>query len=160
MRIEAELSKRGLKLPDIHKPPPGVHFSFEWVRVHGKTVYVSGHGPLKSDGSPLGPFGRVPSQVSIEDATGSARQAALSMLSSLKRELGDLDRVTSWLRVRGLVNADPGFSLMTNVINGFSGRILELYGPEAGRHARSAIGVAALPLNFPVVVEAIVAIDD
>lgn len=159
MKIEQALEKRGLQLPDVHKPPKGVHFSFEWVRAHGKTLYVSGHGPLRPDGSPLGPFGRVPSQVSIADATGSARQTALSMLASLKRELGDLDRVTAWLRVRGLVNSDPGFSLMTNVINGFSDRILELYGPEAGRHARSAIGVAALPLNFPVVVEAILGID-
>lgn len=159
MRIEQALEKRGLRLPEIHRPPKGVQFSFQWVRAHGKTLYVSDHGPLKADGTPLGPFGKVPSRVSIEEATGSARQTALSMLASLKRELGDLDRVTAWLKVRGFVNADPGFSLSTNVINGFSDRILELYGPEAGRHARSAMGVASLPLDFPVVVEAVVAID-
>ena len=76
------------------------------------------------------------------------------MLGSLKRELGDLDRVGAWLRVFGMVNSAPGFDRQPNVINGFSDLILELYGPEAGDHARSAVGLAELPLGLPVEIEA------
>src|SRR5215475_1601857 len=78
---------------------------------------------------------------------------------SLWRALGDLDRITAWLRVFGMVNAAPGFNRTPAVINGFSDLILELWGPEAGPHARSAIGVAELPFNIPVEVEAEVAVD-
>ena len=88
----------------------------------------------------------------------SARQTALAVLSDLKRELGDLDRVTAWLRVFGMVNVAPGFLMPPAVVNGFSDLILELYGPTAGPHARSAIGVAVLPFNLPVDIEAEVAI--
>ncbi|MGH2515237.1 MAG: RidA family protein, partial [Ktedonobacterales bacterium] len=83
-----------------------------------------------------------------------ARLTALSMLGSVKREIGDLDRVVAWLRVFGMVNVAPDFTATPAVVNGFSDLILTLYGPEAGRHARSAIGVAALPFGMPVEVEA------
>jgi enamine deaminase RidA (YjgF/YER057c/UK114 family) len=76
------------------------------------------------------------------------------MLASLKRELGDLDRVLAWLRVFGMVNSAPGFDRQPNVINGFSDLILQLYGPEPGDHARSAVGMAELPLGVPVEIEA------
>jgi YjgF/chorismate_mutase-like, putative endoribonuclease len=76
------------------------------------------------------------------------------MLSSLKRALGDLDRVTAWLMVYGMVNAEPGYPQTTNAINGFSDLILELYGPEVGEHARVTVGMATLPLNSAVVVAA------
>ncbi len=76
------------------------------------------------------------------------------MLGSLKRELGGLDRGSGWLVVHGMVNAAPDFRGTTNVINGFSDLILELYGPEAGDHARSAVGLAELPLGLPVEIEA------
>jgi hypothetical protein len=79
-------------------------------------------------------------------------------VEALQRELGDLDRVTAWLMVYGLVNADPDFTLTTNVINGFSDLILEVYGPEAGMHARMAPGLATLPLGVPVTIAAEVAI--
>jgi hypothetical protein len=93
-----------------------------------------------------------------EQGYEAARLSALTVLSSLKRELGDLDRVTAWLMVYGLVNADPDFTLTTNVINGFSDLILEVYGPEAGMHARMAPGLATLPLGVPVTIAAEVAI--
>ena len=80
------------------------------------------------------------------------------MLASLKRELGDLDRVDAWLRVFGMVNAAPWFSQQPAVINGFSDLILELYGPQRGSHARSAVGMAALPFDMPVEIEAEVAL--
>ena len=76
------------------------------------------------------------------------------MLGTLKRELGDLDRVAAWLRVFGMVNSAPGFDQQPRVINGFSDLILELYGPEKGGHARSAVGMAELPFGFPVEIEA------
>jgi enamine deaminase RidA (YjgF/YER057c/UK114 family) len=81
------------------------------------------------------------------------------VLASLQRALGDLDRITAWLRVFGMVNTAPGFNQTPAVINGFSDLIVELWGPEAGPHARSAIGVAALPFDIPVEVEAEVAVD-
>ena len=78
----------------------------------------------------------------------------MPMLGTLKRALGDLDRVSAWLRVFGMVNSAPGFDRQPNVINGFSDLILELYGPEEGDHARSTVSMAGLPLGMPVEVEA------
>jgi enamine deaminase RidA (YjgF/YER057c/UK114 family) len=154
MQIEAKLAALGLVLPDEAKVPPGITTSFAWVRLRGNRAYISGHGPLNPDGSVAGPYGKVGVDVSPEDAYQSARLAALAVLGSLKRALGDLDRVTAWLMVNGMVNAIPGSSASTNAINGFSDLILELYGPEIGQHARTAVGMAALPLNLPIVVAA------
>jgi hypothetical protein len=92
--------------------------------------------------------------VSLEEAQEAARNTALSMLASIKRELGDLDRVTAWLMVYGMVNAETGYPQTTNAINGFSDLILELYGSEVGQHARTAVGMATLPLNNAVVIAA------
>jgi enamine deaminase RidA (YjgF/YER057c/UK114 family) len=158
MRVEAKLEERGLALPEPAKLPPGVQASFAWVRLYGDRVYVSGHGPLAPDGTPAGPFGKVGAEVSPEQGYEAARSTALSVLSSLKRELGDLDRVSAWLTVHGMVNAAPEFTQTTNVINGFSDLIVELYGAEAGIHARMAPGLVTLPLGLPVVIGAEVAI--
>lgn len=152
-RIEAKLEAMGLTLPE-QTVSPGMKLRFKWVRVHGNRAYVSGHGPLNLDGSVAGPLGKVGQEVTPEQAYQSARLVALAVLGSLKRELGDLDRVTAWLRVFGMVNAAPGFNQTPPVINGFSDLIMELYGDEAGTHARSAVGVAALPFNIPVEIEA------
>ncbi|MBV9359456.1 MAG: RidA family protein, partial [Chloroflexi bacterium] len=89
----------------------------------------------------------------------SARLVCLAMLGSLKRTLGDLDRVSAWLRVFGMVNSAPAFGGQPGVINGCSDLLLELYGGEAGQHARSAVGMAALPFNIPVEIEAEVEVD-
>jgi hypothetical protein len=78
---------------------------------------------------------------------------ALSILGSLKRALGDLDRIGTWSRVFGMVNSAPGFNQQPSVINGFSELILEVFGPVAGAHCRSAVGLAELPFNIPVEVE-------
>jgi enamine deaminase RidA (YjgF/YER057c/UK114 family) len=106
-----------------------------------------------------GPFGKVGDQVTPEQAYQAARLTALAVLASLKHELGDLDRITAWLRVFGMVNAAPGFTNTPTVVNGFSDLILALWGPEAGSHARSAVGLAELPFGIPVEIEAEVAID-
>jgi len=158
MEVEATLQSLGLVLPAPAKLPPGVEVPFAWVRIFGDRAYVSGHGPLAPDGSPAGPFGRVGAEVSAEEAYAAARSATLAILSSLKRRLGDLDRVVGWLMVSGMINVAPGFTQTTNVINGCSDLLLKLYGPEAGHHARTAIGMAQLPLNLPVVIAAEVGI--
>ena len=160
MKVEQKLDELGLALPGPAKVPPGLVLPFAWVRVRGNRAYVSGHVPLNPDGSVAGPLGKIGAGVSEEQGYEAARLAALSMLGSLKRELGDLDRVGAWLRVFGMVNSAPGFGRQPNVINGFSDLILELYGPEAGDHARSAVGMAELPLGVPVEVEAEIEISE
>ena len=173
-QIETKLDALGLKIPERLKVPPNVKTPSTWVRVRGDKAYISGHGPQNPDGSIAGPFGKVvgvgqevgggggggvEEQVSVEQAYESAKLAGLSILGSLKRELGRLDRVTAWLQVRGMVNTVQGFTQTADVINGFSDLILTLYGPEVGIHARSAIGVQALPLGLPVIIEGLIEID-
>jgi enamine deaminase RidA (YjgF/YER057c/UK114 family) len=158
MQVEARLEAMGLILPEAPQVPLGMRLSFDWVRVHADRAYISGHGPQNPNGTVDGPFGKVEEEVSPDQAYQAARQTALSVLGSLKRELGDLDRVTAWLIVHGMVNTVSGSVASTNVINGFSDLILELYGPVIGRHARTAVGVASLPLNLCVVVAAEIAI--
>src|SRR5918992_212786 len=158
MRIEAKLEKLGLVLPEPMRVPPELRMPFSWVRVRGDRAYVSGHIALNPDGSVAEPLGKVGAEVSAEEGYESARGVALAHLASLKRALGDLDRVTAWLRVFAMVNAAPGFNETPRVANGYSDLILELYGPEVGMHARSSIGMM-LPLNAPVNCEAEVEID-
>lgn len=154
MQIEAKLEALGLVLPVPIKTPPGVRLPFASVRTHGNRAYISGHGPQLPDGSLAQPLGKVGAEVSLEEGYYAARLTALSILANLKRELGDLDRVTAWLRVFGMVNSAPGFTRQPAVINGFSDLILELYGTEVGQHARSATGMAELPFRLPVEIEA------
>jgi enamine deaminase RidA (YjgF/YER057c/UK114 family) len=154
MEVEARLEQLGLVLPEPMQGPPGLHLPFSWVRVRADRVYVSGHGAQNPDGSLAGPFGKVGAEVSLEQGYEAARLTALSVLANLKRALGDLDRVSAWLRVFGMVNSAPGFTQQPNVINGFSDLIIEVYGREAGDHARSAVGMAELPLDLPVEIEA------
>jgi enamine deaminase RidA (YjgF/YER057c/UK114 family) len=157
--VEAKLEELGLALPEPVRPPAGVRLPFSLARVSGNRVYLSGHGPQAPNGSLAPPLGKVGAEVSPEQGYEAARLTALSILGTLKRELGDLDRVTSWLRVFGMVNSAPSFTDQPSVINGFSDLILELYGPEAGAHARSAVGMAELPFGIPVEIEAEAAID-
>jgi enamine deaminase RidA (YjgF/YER057c/UK114 family) len=151
-RIAGRLAALGLSLPAPFAAPPGVEFRFDLVRVSGGHAYVSGHGPL--DCSEVLVRGKVGAEVTPVQAYDAARLTALSVLTSLERELGDLDRVKSWVKLLGLVNCAPGFSALPGVVNGFSDLVLEVWG-DAGRHARSAIGVAELPFDIPVEVEAI-----
>ena len=152
--IETRLNELGLTLPASPKLPPGVTISFEWVRIRGNRAFVSGHGPLAPDGTPAGPFGKVPSEVPLEEAQESARLTALAVIAGLREAIGDLDRIASWAMVNGFVNADPGFAQTTLVLNPFSDLILDVFGRDIGGHARTAIGVATVPLNLPLVVSA------
>ena len=96
--------------------------------------------------------------MSVEQGYESAKLACLSMLGSLKHELGRLDKVAAWLQVRVMINTVEGFTKTADVADGFSDLVLTLYGQEVGMHARSAVGVQALPLNLPVIVDAVVEI--
>jgi enamine deaminase RidA (YjgF/YER057c/UK114 family) len=151
--IDDRLGELGLVLPAPMTGPAGARLPFESVRVHGGLAYVSGHGPF--DGERQLAIGRVGAEVTVEQAYAAARATGLSMLASLRRELGDLDRVTAWLKVLGFVCCAEGFNATPAVINGFSDLILELWG-DGGRHARSAIGAGELPFGMPVEVEAVV----
>jgi len=160
-KIEEKLKALKLSLPEPIKSSPDMKMPPSWIRVRGNKAFISGHGPQNPDGSIAGPFGKVGSQdVTLEQAYRAARLATLSILGTLKRELGDLDRVTAWLIVNGFVNVAPGFTQTTAVINGCSELILELYGPEMGQHARTAMGVAATPFGVPVIIAAEVEIDN
>ena len=158
-KIEARLAQLGLTLPPEVTPPPGVVLPFRFVRIIGNRALISGHSPQAADGSVAGPLGKVGRELTLEQGYEAARLTALSMLGSLQRELGDLDRVKNWVRVFGMVNSAPGFIRQPAVINGCSDLILQLWGDDAGAHARSAVGMAELPFGIPVEIEGQVEID-
>jgi enamine deaminase RidA (YjgF/YER057c/UK114 family) len=126
------------------------------VRIVDCYAYVSGH--TATDGSERLIRGKIGAELTEQQGQKAAHLAALSMIASLKRELGDLDRLSSWVKVLGFVNCASGFSATPLVLNGFSDAIIQIWG-ERGRHARSAVGVAELPFDVPVEIEAIVEIE-
>lgn len=151
--IEQRLQDLGIVLPQPLQLPPGVVLPFPWVRVVGPRALFSGHGPTNEDGSLAQPLGKVGLDVTPEQAYRAARLTGLAVLGSLQRTLGSLDRIAAWVRVFGMVNTAPGFRSMPAVINGFTDLILEVFGPEVGVHARSAVGLAELPFDIPVEIE-------
>lgn len=154
MTVERRLAELGLALPAPLQVPAGVKLPFAWVHVVGTRVFVSGHGPTDAEGALARPLGKVGAEVTLEQGYAAARLTALAMLGSLKRAIDDLERIERWARVFGMVNSAPGFNRQPAVINGFSDLILEVFGPERGRHARSAVGMAELPFGIPVEIEA------
>ncbi len=152
-RIEHRLRELGLILPPPLQPPAGVVLPFQFVRIVGNRALIAGHGPQAPDGSIAQPLGKVGREISLEEGYEAARHTALSILGSLQRALGDLDRITAWSRVFGMVNSAPGFNRQPSVINGFSELILDVFGPQVGAHSRSAVGMAELPFNIPVEIE-------
>ncbi len=153
-RIEQRIDELGLVLPEPLRIPPGLKVPIVMVRVLGKRVLVSGHGPQEADGSIAEPLGQLGAEVTVEQGVEAARKVALAMLGSIQREIGDLDRIDCWAKVFGMVNSAPGFTGQATVINGFSEQIVEIFGEECGVATRSAVGMAALPFGIPVEVEA------
>lgn len=153
-RIEERLIALGLRLPPTPKAPSGAVLPFEFVRIIGRRALISGHGPQAPDGSFAKPLGKLGREVTLEQGYIAARLTGLSILGSLQRAIGDLDRIAAWVRVFGMVNSAPGFNQQPSVINGFSDLILELFGPVTGAHSRSAVGLAELPWDIPVEIEA------
>jgi enamine deaminase RidA (YjgF/YER057c/UK114 family) len=155
-RIEDRLAELGLELPRPLEAPPGVEFKFDLVRVSGAHAYVSGQLPV--DGADVLVRGRVGAELTLEQGYEAARLVGLSMFAALKADLGELDRVTRWVKALGLVQCAPGFDKPPAVVNGFTDLVLEVWG-DAGRHSRSAIGAGQLPFDVPVEVEAVVEVD-
>lgn len=156
---EQRLAELGLTLPSPLNIPSGLHIPFTFVNVRGRRVSISGHPKQSCDGKIAGPFGKVGQDLTTETAQEAARDIGLSVLSNLKHEIGDLSRVTGWNRVFGMVNSALDYSEQHLVINGFSDLIIDVFGKNVGRHARSAIGLAGLPMNFAIEIEAELEID-
>lgn len=146
--IEAQLKKLGLELP----PPPPPGGIYHPVVIAGNMLYVSGQAPIRQDGSKI--TGTVGKDISIEDAKLAARQTGLTMLATIKSEIGDLDRIKRLVKTLGMVNCEPGFGNQPQVINGFSELWVELLGEQDGKGARSAVGMI-LPGSIAVEIEAI-----
>ena len=153
MGAEARLAELGIELPE---PLPAVA-SYTQARVYGDTVYLSGHGPVKLDKTGM-ITGKVGGGVTAEEGREAARLTGLHLLASLRAEIGSLDRVTAVVKLLGMVNCAPGFTNTPEVINGCSDLLIEVFGEEIGRHARSAVGVAELPFDLTVEAELIVGI--
>jgi enamine deaminase RidA (YjgF/YER057c/UK114 family) len=147
--IEARLAALGLELPPAPKPG-GV---YKPVVIAGSLAHVSGHGPLRPDGSYI--TGRVGADLDIEGGREAARCTALAMLSSLKAALGSLDRVARVVKLLGMVQATPEFGDHPAVINGCSELFADLLGPDRGIGARSAVGLLSLPRGIAVEIEGI-----
>jgi len=154
MAPDERIDELKLVLPAPIKLPPNVQLPFSWVRVRGDRAFVSGHIALNPDGSIYDITGKVGAGVSIDQGYQAARLTGLAILSSLRRELGSLNRVSAWLRVFGMINTAPGFVQTPAIINGFSDLIIDVFGAERGDHSRSAVGLAELPFGAPVEIEA------
>jgi enamine deaminase RidA (YjgF/YER057c/UK114 family) len=148
MNAEARLAELKLTLPDA-APPVGNYAAH--VRT-GKLVFLSGQLPVRADGTRV--EGKVAVDVSLDEAYDASRMAAMGILARLRAATGSLDRVVRCVKLTGFVNAPADFTDHPRVINGCSDLLVEVFG-EAGKHARSAIGVASLPFNCPVEIEAI-----
>lgn len=150
--VEARLVELGIELPDV-APPVAAYVP---AVVTGSYVYTSGQLPFAGGALPTtGKVGDGPGLVAADDAKGYARTCVLNALAAVRAELGSLDRVTRVVKLVGFVASDPSFTGQPGVINGASELLGELFG-EAGRHARSAVGVAVLPLDSPVELELVV----
>jgi enamine deaminase RidA (YjgF/YER057c/UK114 family) len=153
MSAENRLTELKLELPPAPKPA-GV---YKPVVIVGNHVYVSGHGPLKSDRTLL--TGRVGADLDLEAGQAAARQVGLAILATLRADLGSLNRIKRVIKILGMVNATPDFQEHPAVINGCSQLFADIFGSENGIGARSAVGMGSLPGNIAVEVEAIFEID-
>ena len=153
MQIEARLKEMGIELPPAVTP---VANYVPAVRT-GNLVFLSGHGPFNKGGSLI--TGKVGLELTVEEGYQAARRVAIGLLGSLKAEIGDLDRVKRVLKLLGMVNCAPDFTDQPKVINGASDFLVEVFG-DKGKHARSAVGMNALPMNIAVEIEMIVEVED
>jgi enamine deaminase RidA (YjgF/YER057c/UK114 family) len=158
MSVEKKLAELGLELPAPLKVPEGLRLPYTAVRIHNNIAYISGNLPLTSHGTLLQPLGKVGRDVSLAQASLAARAAGLSIFSSLKRAIDNLDRIESWISLFGIVNGTDSFDQHPKVINGCSDLLIEVLGFERGAHSRTAMGGGSLPFNVPVEIEATVAL--
>ncbi len=151
--IEQRLKELGIQL---RTPTPPVA-NFVHAVSSGNLVFLAGHGPLKPDGTWV--TGKVGRDIDIESAKESARLTAINLLSSLKTEIGNLNKVKRIVKVLGMVNSDESFTDQPQVINGCSDLLVSIFG-DRGRHARAAVGMVSLPFGIPVEIEMIIEVED
>lgn len=151
MTPEQRLEKMGLKLPEV--PVPVANY-VPW-RFAGNLLYLSGQGPKRADGTYK--IGRLGRDMSVEEAYQEARLTGLNLLAAAKAATGDLSRIEVVIKLLGMVNAEPDFSDHPKVINGCSDLFVDVLG-DAGRHARSAVGMGSLPNRMAVEIEVILQI--
>jgi enamine deaminase RidA (YjgF/YER057c/UK114 family) len=154
MKIEQKLREMGIELPNTPPNPASKILSY---RRSGNMVYLSGHGPSK-DGKTLY-IGKLGREYTTEQGREAARLTMINLLDSLKKCIGDLDKVTQVVKLLGMVNSTEDFTEQPAVINAATELLIELYG-DAGRHARSAVGMAQLPGGMAVEIEMIVEVAD
>jgi len=145
---EARLRELGIELP----PPPRPVATYVPAVIVGNVLYAAGHTPRLADTSPAF-TGIVGQDLTVEDGQEACRFVALNILSTLRNTLGSLDRIVRLVRTFGMVNAVPGFAQQPQVINGFSNFIVDIFGEEAGKGTRAAVGMGSLPGNMPVEIE-------
>jgi enamine deaminase RidA (YjgF/YER057c/UK114 family) len=151
--IEARLAELDITLPPAFAPAANY---LGW-QIEGNLLYIAGQGPVKTDGGLI--TGKVGTELSVEEGYQAARQTALELVAHTKVALeDDLDRVKRWVKLFAMVNCGPDFIQQPQVINGASDVLVEIFG-EAGRHARSAVGMSSLPVGISVEIEAVVEID-
>lgn len=151
--VDNRLERLGLTLPEVAVPLG----SYVPAKADGRRIHTSGQLPVV-DGT-VEVTGKVGAEVSLEDARAQARICALNAIAAVRSAVGDLDRVDSVVKMVGFVASDPSFTQQPAVINGASDLLAEVFG-EAGVHARSAVGVAVLPMDAPVEIEIVVALRD
>lgn len=152
-KIEAKIEELGITLPSAPAPMA----NYVTARRVGNLLYFSGAGPFE-EGKPV-VFGKVGNELTKEEGYQAARLTGLNLISQLKNELGDLDRVKQFVKVQAFVASAPDFMEQPAVMNGVSDLFVEVFG-ENGKHARTAVAVSQLPFNIPIEVEIIVEIDN
>lgn len=150
MSAEARLKDLGIVLPPVPKPVA----NYLPFRLAGNMLYLAGQGP-RENGQTL--VGKVPNQVTVDEAYRRARLVGLGLLAAAREALGSLDRIEAVVKLLGMVNAHPDFTDHPQVINGCSDVFVEVLG-DAGKHARSAVGMGSLPHGISVEIEAILAV--
>jgi enamine deaminase RidA (YjgF/YER057c/UK114 family) len=156
MKVEEKLTEMGLTLP----PPSAPVATYVPVVRSGSLLFVSGHGPaFEKDGKVQYLRGKVGKNLNIEQGYEAAKLVALNILQTIKQVVGDLDKVKRVVKILGFVNCSEDFQDQPKVINGASDLFVALYG-DAGRHARSAVGMYQLPFSIPVEIEAVVEVGD
>ena len=154
MGADARLKEKNITLP----PPSTPIANYVGAVRAGNLLFVSGHGPLRTDGQPSA-RGKVGRDLTVEQGAQVAREVGLSLLATVRTSLGSLDRVKRVVKVLGMVNSADGFGDQPRVINGFSDLMVEVFGEAIGKHARSAVGMAELPMGIPVEIEMVLEVD-
>ncbi|HEU4370420.1 MAG TPA: RidA family protein [Methylomirabilota bacterium] len=154
MGAEARLKDKNITLP---QPPKPMANYVSAVRT-GNLLFLAGHGPLRPDGKPS-VTGKVGRDLTVEQGYQAAREVGLNLLATTRAALGSLDRVKRVVKVLGMVNSAEGFGDQPRVINGFSDLMVEVFGEEIGKHARSAVGMAGLPVGIPVEIEMVLEVE-